>query len=65
MGSAALKSTESFDPTTAVATVNWSAGTDMSITRNKPSGVYASGQDLLIVIGGNASTPAVEATTPP
>ena len=55
------KSTEVFNP----AMQTWGASPDMLITRNRPAGAYASGQNLLIVVGGNLSTPAAEQTTAP
>jgi hypothetical protein len=62
--------TETFDPTAQLASVTWGVGSGLSTGRTKPSGAYASGQNLLIVIGGStsatpAASPGVDQVTSP
>jgi hypothetical protein len=61
-GTTPVKSTESFDPT--AVTLGFTTGATMTLTRNRAAGAYAT-QDLLIVVGGNTGTPAVEQNTSP
>ncbi len=47
-------STESFDPTAGTLKFSTNVQT-LAVSRSPANGTYASGQDLLIVVGGNAS----------